>query len=715
MNSSDDGNSGYWATEDLSFDDKGQPLEDEAGNRLEASGLAAEVMRRKDEYVAFYQGSGLFERDKRSYLSHYGFSPDGGSVSYRVLNTGTTGGVTKFVPNLYANTINHTVSLVCAQKPNIQISPSNSDSKSIQEAKLGDSVFTHYTRKNDLESKFRRMVEKGYLMREAWAWPRWNSGAGPVSDVDEDGSSLHAGDMEYSFFGPGDVIRDTSALDVDKPDWLIVRYYANRYDLAARFPEYESEVMAVDTKLQDSQRIEFSASADVKSDLIPVYQMYHRAMGKLLPLGRQATVIGNDCCLLDGPLMYGEIPVFPFMPKRMDGTSVGHTPMTDLLALQQILNALYSGMVTNHIAFTIRRILVPRGQPVTAKQLMENLAVIYYDPSAGGGKVDPKPTGLDIPLNTSETKMAIEMIESLFDRISGISDVVRGDVRDSGVKAASGLALVEQMAQQYQSDAIFAYNEAWRSCARITLKIVRKRCTEPVLLAIAGKKNASIMREFKGSELADDYRIDVDIGGALKTLAQRQAAADIFMQNGAMGQGPEAIKNYTQFLQTGSLDETLDSANAETDLIDNENDSLMAGICPTVTKYDTHSRHRMSHTLVAFNSDSRQNPMAMGALNAHLAQHDAMEKQMAAEVDAQAAALMTIQNASAPILPPPGPGGMPPPGPPMPPGGPARPPGPNGGGPAPKPPQDGAQTLPNGHVVNPAKPMKPPGGAPLGP
>lgn len=640
-----------------------------------------ECLTKVESYYRFYSESGLWERDKRSYITCYGMSPDGENVSYKLNRAGRDGQLYIFQPNHYANILQHMVSLAASKEPSLDPQATNADASSMDQTKLAGNVLDHFKRALELPKWTRDMLKGGLTQRESWYWLRWNSNGGPVVAREADGSEIHGGDFEFSVHMPQDVIRDITTLGSRQRDWLIVRDFQNKYDLAARFPEYAEEILAVGPRDSSHCRIEFQ-DAQGESDLIPLYQLYHRPTDAM-PVGRQMTFInGVDLPLLDGPLAYGsDIPVLEMMPDTIEGTPFGYTPMFDLLSLQSILNALYSGMITDQITFAVRRILMARGQPITSTQLSEGLSVLYYDP----GK--EKPEFMETPLNTGEKTAAIEQIERLMGTLSGINDVIRGNAENAGTKAASGLALLQTQALQFLSGLEFQYANFWRRWGELVLRILRHRAKTPLMIAIAGKNKQSVLKTFTGEDLANDYRVEVDLGDpSAKTAVGRDARAQLLLQAGALGMGVEAAQRYLEIARTGNLDPEIDEITSQKDLTKHENEQILDGKVPGVTEFDLHPQHYADHGIVATMPEVRAEAMQsslwhaslppgfdqmppqlqqavqahlppkpptpiLDALRQHILLHRQAEAEMANVQDAHAAQLTQIQEANAPSTP----------------------------------------------------------------
>lgn len=664
--------------------------------------LVSALTQKVSNYFEFYGSSGLFERDKRAYLTTYGISADGDSVTYKPVMGGDNGQLIKLSVNHFANIIQHRKSLVTAKRPALDARATNSDSASLEQTTLANDVLEHFIRALGMEAKTRDMVAQADALREAWLWTRWHSNGGQTYAVGP-GQEAKTGALEVTTLLGQDVIREVGTIGGAMGPWLIVREFVNKFDLAARFPEREDEIMAIPMDDSYQFRVEFMPWQK-NTDMVPVYRFYHEKTDAL-PSGRQTTFFnGGKSPLLDGPLRYGgRIPVLQLSPQRILGTPFGHSPMHDLLGLQAIYDALFSGVVTNELTFVVRRLLKPRGQPLSPRALTQDLAVLEYDP-----KFD-KPEFLETNLTTNERLEALQQIEQLMQTLSGINDVIRGNFGGGETKAASGLALIQNQALQFLSGLEFEYADFWRRWGETTLAILRERATAPLMIAIAGEDKQETLRSFKGQDLANEYRVTVDLGDSMaRTAAGRQQRADALLQGGFLGMGPEALPRYFQISKTGTLDPIVNEVTSEDDLIDAENDAILRGEVPPVSEYDTAPKHYARHTVVAYRPETREELKAANsggppskikaALDQHMLLHRMAEQKMASVQNAQAATMAQMQAAQAPAMPPPA-GGPPAPG-----QGPSVP----HGGPPPAPQQGNPSDTPG---IRQAAPAGPPGSA----
>lgn len=693
------------------------------------------VNKKVEDYSLWYRSSGLFDLDRTSYACIYGLSPDGGAVSFSVTQSGQNGQITKVMANHYANIRNHISSLITSRKPTLDAKASNGDSASLEDAKIGNMVLEHFIRQLGMEAASRELVKMSLDTREGFLWLQWDADSGDTYVRDEFGSPIKTGSPRQSVHMGQDVIRDVTDLSAREPAWYILRDFVNRYDLMAEYPEFEEEIAAVQTQRDwGYYRVEFKTFG-VDTDFIPVYRVFHTPT-KAVPEGRWSLVCG-DTLLLDGEAGYGgKMPLLLLRPDSIRGTPFGHTPMYDLLGLQVILNALISGTVTNEIAFAVKRLLLARGQPITSKQLSTELGVIQYDPSK------PTPTMMEVKLETGERLEAIQYVTQLFETLSAVNAVVRGNTEGVGTDAASGLALLQTQALQYFTDLSFQYADFWRKWGELLLSMVHERADMPILVSIVGEDRKTDLKRISKETLSESYHVQVDLGDpSMRTASARLSQAQFMAVNGLLGEGPEASANYLEVLSTGTLDPIIDEKTAEKDLIHRENEKLMEGVDPGVSEYDTPAYHMQGHAVVAYSQGAREeltaengymvqlqafthglgqlppgfdpsmHPLApkrpkspiMDALRQHMQEHRKAQLEMAQIQDAQAAQLVQIQAALAPQ--PQLPAG--PPGPPQ------GQPGPSGGNSAP-PPAKNPRANPDQDLSQTGKlPPTPPNAAPV--
>ena len=176
---------------------------------------------------------------------------------------------------------------------------------------------------------------------------------------------VREGDIEVHVFTPFEVIHDLDRTRKDL-DWVILPYRENVWDLAARYPEHRDRILAL--RGTASRRWPRSAWTDTpwernqattQTDISTVWWLYH-APCDAMPQGRHAIVVG-EVVIYDGPFELPEIPVYCVMPEREVSVARGHSPMFDLLAIQEAYDAVVDIRLSLIDSHGLTNIVAPRG------------------------------------------------------------------------------------------------------------------------------------------------------------------------------------------------------------------------------------------------------------------------------------------------------------------------------------------------------------------
>jgi hypothetical protein len=220
----------------------------------------------------------------------------------------------------------------------------------------------------------------------------------------------------------------------------------------------------------------------------------------------------------------------------------------------------------------------------------------------------------------------------------------------------------------------------------------------PRVAQIAGKSNATYMKEFTGDDLNAINRVIVDAGNALaQTTAGRLEIAGELLQMGLI----KTAEEYISVLNTGKLETMTESQNKQLLLIRAENERLTDGNVDVMAVLtDDHNLHLREHQAVLADPDLRMDAQLVERALGHIQEHINI-------LSDPAVANILMQLGQQPIMPP---------APPMPPGDPNAP----QGGPAPTAPDQGAlqgnapanspelQAQMSGGLPQPAQPATPP-------
>jgi len=664
--------------------------------------LAAELLTRAENSLTHQKQIGLISKWTQSYNFYYGNHFKTGAGDSAIKSAGTHGELKLLTINQYRNLLRHMLIMTTAQRPAWDCRAVNTDPRSLTSAKLGGNILDYYMFEKRLGRYFKRAGETALVLSKGFLKATWDPSLGrpygrkSVKDangqnlVDSDGVPMtkieYEGDISVSCHMPQDVFYDEGLEDFAQADWVCVRVWKNKYNLAARHPDLREKILALPTKrdVMKSYQMGFTSLED--SSLVEIFEFYHKKT-EALPNGR-CSFFGKGVELYDGPFPYEKrLPVFRIVPGEILGTAEGYTDGFDLLSIQEAIDTLSSIIFTNQNAHGVQSILMPEGCNMTAVQIAQGLRAIKYNPASG------KPEPMQLTSTPPEIFKFLEMLERFAETISGVNSVARGNP-DSSLKSGVALGLVQSMALQFAS----GFQESWVELLEdvgtfILCDLLKNFAENDRMVAIAGKNNRGYMSKFKGKDLLPIDRVIVDLGNPMsRTTGGRVAMADNLLEKGMI----KTPQEYLTVLNTGQLEPAIQGTEAELALIRQENDDLLEGKDVVGLAFDKHLLHMQEHSVLFANPEIRRSPQLLQKALEHWQWH----KQTYQTQDP----IVAMVSGEPPAPMPPPPPGMPPIGPPPGPGAPMEPPPGGAGMPMPPMPQDLMAPQTNLAAINPPMP-----------
>jgi hypothetical protein len=584
--------------------------------------LASELEGRIKSWANTVESTGLRSKWESSYRMYYGkFYDDSYSfANSNIADMGETGELKGLAVNQYRNFIQHVMTMTTSQRPSWQCRAINSDLKSLQQAKLGNSVLDHYMISKRLLRQYKRAAEMSLVFGKGFVKTNWEKSSGRPymmeQDVDGNIKVISEGDVEVRTLSPYDYVIDPAVEDFDSRQWELTRTMANKYDLAARYPQFKDAIIRTEgTSMRGDAPYKFWAFNDLIDGVtIPVYEFYHKRTDAL-PNGRFLLFVDSDIVLYDGPIPYKGLTVDRIVPGEIFGTTEGYTMGFDLLGLQEAYNSLISTVFTNQSAFGVQSVLIPRTANISVEQLSKSLAGIKYDPAGG----EPKP--LQLTASPPEVFTLLQLINQSMETVSGVNSVARGNIGpDSPLKSGVALALVQSMAVQFAS----GFQESWANLVEDggtkIFDLLKTFAKTERIAEISGKFNKPRLLSFKGEDLEGVSRVVVELGNPMtRTTAGRVAMADALLEKGMVTTPQE----YLQVMETGNLDPLIEGPLSQLDLIRAENELMMDGQVSKVRVLmtDNHILHAQEHKCILDNPLVRADDEIVAGVLAHIQEH----------------------------------------------------------------------------------------------
>jgi hypothetical protein len=647
----------------------------------------AEILEKKiNDWNNIIERNRYLEKVRRCWAAYYGANLGDISAGHEITFTGEQEEFLHLPVNHFRNIASHMLEMTTSSRPAYEARAVNTDYKSLAQTLVADGVLDYYLREKKLEDKLKRAVEYAIVLGSGYIKLGWDAMAGEIYDYDEEGNPMYEGDVIIQNLSPFDVVVDGSKETSDENDWILTRTFKNKYDLIAKYPQFESEILAIRDKT-DQENYRFMNASYDKTDDVSLFEFYHRRT-EAVPNGRYMIFCTGDTVFMDMDMPYRQMPVYRVSPSDIMGTPYGYTIMFDLIPLQEILNVLYSAVATNNNAFAVQSILNPRGNDVSLQQ-MGGMNFIDYNANIG------KPEPMQLTASSGETYNFLDRLVKDMETLSGINSVTRGNP-EASLKSGTSLAMVQSMAIQFISGLQNSYVRLCENVGTGLIKMLQDfATTERAITMISGKSKRSYVREFSNKDISNIARVQVSIANPLsRTTAGRVEMARDLLQMGAI----KTPQEYLMVMNTGQIELMFESDQKQNMLIRQENERMMDKEPVACLFTDEHKQHILEHRELLSDPDLRMDPQLTKLVGDHIQEHFTMLQ--------EANPNMLMLLGQQPIQPPP------PPAPPAPPGPPPGPPqGPQMGAPGPMPGPMGPP--PNAGPPSPPAPMPPQG--PQGP
>jgi hypothetical protein len=573
----------------------------------DAKKLASTCLSKASSFYTILTMNYYLDNLVRMWLFYHGqYNATIAGDSHRISFMGEEGELVGLPVNHFRNIAQHMLNLITANRPTMEARAINTDYKSLSQTYIANGILDYYMREKKLEDVIRQATEMAIVLGTGFVRMEWNATAGELYDFDpETGEKNYEGELEFTNLSPFDVVFDGTKETWDH-EWIIVRSFQNKFNLAAKYPELAERIKGMQTKNSASQ-YRLSVFSNDNTDDIPVYEFFHERT-EALPEGRYVLFLDSDLVLLDLPLPYRQIPVFRVSAGEYMGTPYGYSPMFDLFPLQEAANSLYSTIMTNQSAFGVQNLFVPRGADLDINSLEGALNIIE-------GNAKPEP--LNMTATPPEVFKFVESLVQNMETISGISSVTRGNP-EASLSSGTALALVQSMSLQFMSGLQHNYVKLIEGIGTGLINILKDYAKTPKTVALVGRHNRSILKEFTGDDIGAINRVIVTVGNPLaRTTAGRVQMAEQMLQMGLIKNPQE----YFQVINTGAIETMYENDMTEMLLIKKENEFLMEGQEVMADMLDSHTTHIMEHRTVMADPELRLNPQLRSVVQAHIQEH----------------------------------------------------------------------------------------------
>lgn len=634
--------------------------------------LANAVMEKIRLYREWCGQRGLVGLWSKKLRNYYG-NAIGGNSSQAVTRGGSEGELSMIKVNDLHSLVQEQLVIVTSQRPAGVAKAINSDTDSLKAARIGTAIAEYYMAQVGFESKFVTAAEIALLCDESYVELFWDKSAGdPIAVDPETQQPEMSGDAVLRVHAAWNVARDPGAI-IQNNLWNILSFKMNKFDAAAKYPKFYDHIISIQS--DDLPVVPMNYIPD-GSDEIYVHLLVHDRCAAVQS-GRYSLLIGNKI-VLDTSLPFKDYPIERIAPSDVIDGNMGYAPANDILAMEEVTDALHSVVVTNQVTFGGQCIVGPEGANIKQSDLGKGVRYFELPPDL----VDKLK-----PLMLTHTPPEIfNYIGMLGDRKGKAVGSVSNILSQQASQGASGssMALIQTQAISFNSGIQRSYFQLLSGAMTKLIGILRTYADTPRVASIVGKSKAAGLKEFKytGQDLNSISSIVYEIVNPIfQTYGGRLTVAQDLLKAGQC----KSPKQYINLVATGQLDVLVDDDEADGMLILEENEALTEGSPVKAVVTEIHTDHIKSHNSLITQDAKMNDPNLVSRVLDHIQDHINVWQQ--ASMNNPGILMVTGQQPLPMPPPPPGIGGPPPPGLPPPHG--AGPPPAPGHGPMP-PPHPGA-------------------------
>lgn len=571
--------------------------------------VGAKLVERLDRYEDHTLVSEVNCRLKMAWQYYFGYSPDGFHGTSAVARAGESNELAAIRVNHSRALVNALLTLITNQKFVWTPRAVNLDYNSVRQTQLASSILEYYWHVKGVEAYANKAVEEAIAFTEGFVLVEWDDKLGvSLPDPQNEQATISTGDLRFTNVSSWDVIRDPNKKAWDDLDWVIVRTWRNKFDLAIRHPTLSKEILETEPDLGSKA----SRSTDKwESDDIPVYVFFHKPCA-ILPFGREIHFLSSKTVLKFENLQYDSIPLHRVAPAELTGTPYGYSQHLEILGIQELSDSIHSSIATNLSTFGVQSIAIEEGSQTQFDE-MGGMRALYY---RQGGK---KPEGLNLTAIPAEAFKYLDDLKTVQELIMGLNAVVRGE-STSDRMSGSALALLQSQALQQAS--VLSGNRVAliQNLGTSVINIIKKKASSPLKIAIAGKGRMSAVheQEVTGDKLSGISAVYVQVSNP---LSQTSAGAVELANNLLQMKLIQSPEQYTQIIDQGRFEPITRGTTEELTNILRENEDIAQGLETFAMIHDNHLLHGMEHKVSVANPEARRNPAVVQAYQFHMHQH----------------------------------------------------------------------------------------------
>lgn len=571
---------------------------------LTGNELAAKIIDRFETFEFHLRHRDL-DRMLLATYAYYGQNEDG-FETHRISKVGQQEQARHLMDNEYRSVVQNKLTMVTAEPGGFLPVPANTDADTQATTMRAKGVLEYYFDAKKGDRVCIAATEEAENLAWAWVDVPWKDDAGPKVGADPmlgeappapEGAppdalapprplvgmaEVLAGDVALESMLPTDVAFDYDARG--ELQWLILRKWLNKFDLAARVEARGPEAKVLADRIRDfhytpknddisKQLRGWTNSERNISDEVPLYELRH-VKTPACPKGRWARVLSADLVIDEGPERYftpagSDLACYRINAADRYGTPRAYTSAHDMLGLQRAVDTLGSIMYSNEAGLGLNVMVSYEGSEVRPEEIRRGLINLVVK---GGPELKPDVLSLtNTPKEIGENRA---QLKNDMGTKEGMDALSMG--RDDRPLSGQAFVMLDTKTQRAVSGLRGAFNDLRRDVATgILRRFAQFGKHSRTLPLVAGKSKRLIFGGFSGKDFEGIDRVKVeDLSPMMRAMSGRTETLRMVLEAKAQGIAPESV---ITFVETGKWDGFNEAPMAEELTIREENERLLAG------------------------------------------------------------------------------------------------------------------------------------------
>lgn len=455
-------------------------------------------------------------------------------------------------------TVQNRLARLCQNPPKYDVRPNSNSSQDKDCARLGLQVIDDIFDKQNFKEKQQDLLMNCMQAGVGYVQVMWDPSLGKPMPNGE-----YEGDVRLEVLNFFEVFPDPLAKTLDDAQWIIkakvrkLDYFRERYERGYAVKEEDVWLLSslYDLKTNAASGVGIAgSSANQQMQNSAIECVLYERRSKDHPNGRMC-VMANGILLEDKELPVGELDIVKFDDILIGGRYHSEAIITHLRPIQDQYTILRTKCAEWIKQLLAGKYIVAKGAGLGQESLNNDTEVLEANPVAGwnGPVVQP----LMLPQIPQYAYEDIATLDKEFDFVSGINEASRGE-GSSTQSTFRGQALLVEQNQTRISVQTNRNEVGYAKIGSLILKYVGKYYEMPRLIKNAGDGLEYTVKEFKGSELNDNYDVIVMPGSTVpgSKVLKRQDLINLY-QMGILGnpQDPKVIQKLLKNLEFGDINE----------------------------------------------------------------------------------------------------------------------------------------------------------------